>query len=380
MIISSVKQENMILTISSTYRHVYSKARSQNYWQPIQSLDVRQELNAKSEAYSITIMFINSCRIFYKEDSNDRIFQADEPWYLDPELWYNHDSRARPLVCIDWIEVCKHDGRSCSPPYQEAIDEDKGYIFTRYALNKSTVFDAVEFQGASALDAQSKIIGDTSLPLSKSPPQWVKESWNLFNASLARVQYDALDIANGTDRDRENLYVPKMPAWVQSQMCHLFTFQAPKGYNNLGVWPTLGILVLLCTIVLLGWETNNALDEKIKDTGFFGEGRMIGLEWLLIRALKLLYRPQQQAEVSGEPAHVPADGANAEAHPEAISQEAGPSSDTTLQGGRLSSDTRAGSSNEGQAQQEASIAAPLSYGTILADDSTRYSIGSDTDS
>ena len=98
-------------------------------------------------------MFINSCRIFYKEASDDPIFPADRKWPDDPDLWTNNDSRARPLACIDWIEVCTPGG-SCAPPYEDALDVDESYVFTRYALNKSTAYYSIVSRGATGLDAQ----------------------------------------------------------------------------------------------------------------------------------------------------------------------------------------------------------------------------------
>ena len=188
-------------------------------------------------------MFINSCRIFYKEGSSDPIFPADRRWPRNPDLWVNNDSRARPLACIDWIETCTHDG-ACYPHNEDLGEHDENYAFASYALDRSTAYDAVQFQGANSLDAQIKIKDDTSLPLDKD--QWILESWALFNASLARAQYDALDIANGTGWDKDpRYYEQKLPEWAQEHMCGRFTFQLPKGYDNIRILPTLGILAFL---------------------------------------------------------------------------------------------------------------------------------------
>lgn len=260
--------------------HVYSKAPSQNYWQPIPALDIRPEFNTKSKPYSITLLFINSCRIFYKEDFDDPIFPADRRWPGNSGLWTNNDSRARPLACIDWTEVCTQQG-TCAPPYQGDQDENENYVFTRFALNKSTAFHAIEFRGAAGLDAQYKIRGDTSLPLSRDPPQWITESWGLFNASLSRVQYDALDIANGTGWDKEPLYVPKMPSWVQGKLCQIFTFQIPTGWDNIRIWPTIGLLAIPLIFWLMGIETGEKFSEEKKSTGYFGGNKLLGIEWVI---------------------------------------------------------------------------------------------------
>ncbi|KAK3686689.1 hypothetical protein LTR37_019569 [Vermiconidia calcicola] len=209
----------------------------------ISALDIRPELNTKSEPYSITLMFINSCRIYYKEDSDDRIFPADRRWARNPELWTNNDSRARPLACIDWTEVCTHQG-TCVPPYQDDQDGDEHYMFTRFALNKSTAFHAIEFRGAAGLDAQYKIRGDTSLPLSRDPPQWITESWGLFNA---------LALAG----------------------------PIPAGWDNIRIWPTIGLLAIPLIFWLMGIETGEEFSEEKKKTGYFRGNKLLGIEWVI---------------------------------------------------------------------------------------------------
>lgn len=225
-------------------------------------------------------MFINSCRIFYRKGSGDPIFPADKTWPPNPSLWTNNDSKARPLACIDWLEVCTHDGKDCLPPYEETQNNDTNFVFTQYALNKSTAFHAIEFQGANGLRAQEKIKDDTSLPLDEHPPQWIVESWALFNTSLSRIQYDALDIANGTGWDKEPKYDQKMPEWARGKVCRIFTFQLPKGYDNIRIWPTFLIVLIPFALWLMGRETKVEFDEKKKRSGYFDDNKLMGIEWL----------------------------------------------------------------------------------------------------
>ncbi|KAH7410190.1 hypothetical protein DE146DRAFT_341606 [Phaeosphaeria sp. MPI-PUGE-AT-0046c] len=65
---------------------------------------------------TLTIIFISSLRILYEERSDDPLFPADKDYPLpgDPKPWFrNSDPRARPLACLDSIEVCSSDGREC---------------------------------------------------------------------------------------------------------------------------------------------------------------------------------------------------------------------------------------------------------------------------
>lgn len=266
-------------SLHSTYVHVYSKSPEQKYYQPIPELDIREDLKGQSEPYSLTLMFINSCKIFYEEDSHDDIFPADSR-YEDTELWTNHDSKARPLACVDWIETCTHKG-ICLPSYQDAQDGDTNYLLVRLAMNKSTTFDAISSRGATGLDAQTKIKDDISLPLSKNPTQWVEESRALFNTSLARIQYDALDIANGLGSNKEPLYVPQFPKTVQDKMCGVITFQLPKGYDNVLFGPTIGILIIPLVFWAIGFDAKTPFNEKRKANGYFDDLELMGIEWLL---------------------------------------------------------------------------------------------------
>jgi cation diffusion facilitator CzcD-associated flavoprotein CzcO len=132
-------------------------------------------------------MFINTAKVYYSHESDDWIFPARPPEQGEDErLWTNNDSRARPLACIDRIELCTYDG-VCAPPYDtdktkhdgtarhatDRIDNvtDKYYEFARYVLNKSTIYHAIQSRGATGLDAEYKIRGDTSLALSEDPAQ-----------------------------------------------------------------------------------------------------------------------------------------------------------------------------------------------------------------
>lgn len=262
--------------------HVYSKAKIDNYWQPIPDLNIRKALNTESDPYSLTIMFISPCHIFYKEACNDPIFPANLNYPHGSDLWISDDSRARPLACIDWIETCTHDGR-CLPPYEEGENVDEKYVFTRFALNKSTAYHSIKSRGATGLDAQYRVEGDTSLPLSQNPPQWIVESWRLFNTSLSRVQYDALDIANGTDWDKSPLYVQKMPSWAQGRLCHIFTFQLPKGYDNVVIGVEIAILLIPLAAYIMAWQTSEDFSDQKKRSRHFDGLNLIGIEWLVKR-------------------------------------------------------------------------------------------------
>ena len=113
--------------------------------------------------------------------------------------------------------------------------------------------------------------------------QRVVESWALFNASLSRIQYDALDIANGTGWDKEPMYDQKMPEWAQGKVCGIYKFQLPKGFGNIRIWPTFLVLLVPLALVLMGTETKIEFDEENKRSGYFPDHKLMGIEWLFWR-------------------------------------------------------------------------------------------------
>jgi hypothetical protein len=273
---------------SSTYVHTYSKSKTQNYWNPIDALKIRDNLKGKADPYSITIMFINSCRIFYKESSDDPIFPAQR-LYPGTNLWFNDDSRARPLVCIDWIEICRHKGQ-CGPTYNNDLDNDSPkFAFTRLALNKSTAYHAIGSRGAMGLDAQYRIKDEVSLPLTSKHPQWVEESRNLFQTSLSRVQFDAFDIARGAEYDGNKLYESQLPASFDGKLCRLFTFTLPKGYHNVGVTPLVLLLVVPALLILMGLKTSVEFSDERKQSLWFKDSKLLGIEWLYCVVVEWLF-------------------------------------------------------------------------------------------
>nr|OQO18563.1 hypothetical protein B0A51_14522 [Rachicladosporium sp. CCFEE 5018] len=271
----------------STYVHEYGKSWEQNYWHPRAELNIRKGLTTKSKPHALTIMFVNSCRLFYQKASEDSIFPAQT---RRPDgLYANYDSRARPLACIDWIEICTQEGE-CAHPSVADNDMDMPLVFTRYAMNKSTSYDGIFARGASALDAQSRIRGDVSLPLSESPPQWAVESEAIFETSLARIQYDAFDIASGAGSDRLDIYEDTLPPKFRgNKSCKLFTFQLPKGYHNLGfVQMILVQLILPLGVFLLGFETDQDFSAEKQKSGWFKDSKLTYFDWAWVSAGHIL--------------------------------------------------------------------------------------------
>jgi hypothetical protein len=113
---------------------------------------------------TLTIIFISSLRILYEERSDDPIFPADNEYYLpgDPKPWFrNSDPRARPLACINNIEVCSSDERICwniNEPTNNStmIDNTPEFILLYSSLYKTDIYDSLAKRQGLSLLAQKK--------------------------------------------------------------------------------------------------------------------------------------------------------------------------------------------------------------------------------
>ncbi|KIW65559.1 hypothetical protein, variant [Phialophora macrospora] len=219
-----------------------------DYWNPISGLDI---IYPGKDPY-LTIMFISSCRIIYRGACEDHIFPATEEYPPGSSRFRNADPRARPLACIDWNEVCTHDG-VCDSMEEGVEGYGIGYEFTRSAMRQSTTFKAIKARLGNALLANEKVGDYESFRLDRE--QWVLESRALFNTSLARMQFDALDVAIGAGHEKApEFYEEVTPKWAQGKMCGIYKFQLPKEYANINVWALLGIPLLVLLIIGLGRE------------------------------------------------------------------------------------------------------------------------------
>jgi hypothetical protein len=249
-----------------------------NYWTPIDGLRILPELDFKHPGNTyLTLMFISSCRIFYAGRSNDYIFPADQDLINCPGKFCNTDPRARPLACIDWNEICTHNG-ICSPMEEEHEEYGTEFEFTRSALRKSTAFHAIEFRLGNALLAQESVGDYESLPLNSD--QWIAESKSLFNTSLARIQFDALDIATGVGHEKAS-YEPVTPSWARGKLCGFYRFRLPKGYTNINVDATALLFLVIFLLYFLGLEIPWWRFHGEKERWFTENGRWMVFDTIL---------------------------------------------------------------------------------------------------
>lgn len=243
----------------STY--VTSPTNSGIYWEPTDELTY-------PEYSTLTIVFVSSLRILYKEESHDPIFPADEKVVLPGEQksWYrNSDPRARPFACINSIEVCLADGTTCwafNGPSPEETEPKKSIppeFWMMYAsLLKTDIFDSIIKRLGRALLAQKLVSGYFSEALTPDcrgcDEHWVKEIKNLVATSHARTQINAWSIASGEDsKYRNEGYDLVTPRETFGNFCENYKFN-PTGYASIRFAAFVTIICTLPILFILSWD------------------------------------------------------------------------------------------------------------------------------
>ena len=214
-------------------------------------------------------MFISSTHIYHTKRSFDPIFYADEPRYFEglrEPLYYNSNPQARVLACVDKTEVCPPNGKTCwsmTAPVPEKKSPPSAYWLMKWSLENSNTYDSIKWRLGTALLAQESVSQFVSRPLPSN--QWQIEASQLFATSLARIQYDALGIATGEDRQRPG-YVEVTPDEARGKLCDLYKFKTPD-YTNINLIAFIGLNLLAIAIIILSLNasTIGLLPKSEKD-------------------------------------------------------------------------------------------------------------------
>ncbi|KAH7397257.1 hypothetical protein BKA66DRAFT_546298 [Pyrenochaeta sp. MPI-SDFR-AT-0127] len=208
---------------------------------------------------TVTIIFISSLRILYDEHSDDPIFPADEEWDLhgDRKPWFrNSDPRARPLACINTIEVCTGDGSTCWNLYEPtnnatAIDDTPEFILLYSALFKTDIYYSLAKRQGRALLAQKKVSQYFSTALGSDP--WVAEVENWVKISLARTSINAWSVASGEDSVHagKDGFIEKTKGY--GELCGRYKYN-PPGYQSLHFVPLMLVVACLPLTWFLSWD------------------------------------------------------------------------------------------------------------------------------
>jgi hypothetical protein len=222
----------------------------------------------------LTLIFISSLRIYYKKWSDDPIFPADKEIYLEGEKkpWFrNSDPRARPLACINYIEVCLGDGKTCWPmndhlptdASNKTISPPPEFWLMYASLLKTDIYNAIEKRLGRGLIAQSKVSQYFSEALGDH--HWVDEVERLVATLHARTQINTWSIAKGEDSIHEGKdgYILITPEETYGNLCGMFKYN-PPGYASIRFIPLIFILLSFPVFLLIGqkWPWNNDLEAE----------------------------------------------------------------------------------------------------------------------
>jgi hypothetical protein len=229
-----------ILTKSPSAYTTSSTTTVESYWKP------RPELTHPPFS-TLTLIFISSLRIFYKKWSDDPMFPADKEVYLPGERkpWFrNSDPRARPLACINYIEVCLGEGKTCWPmnanlpkdASNKTISPPPAFWLMYASLLKTDVYNTIEKRLGRGLIAQSKVSQYFSEALGDH--HWVEEVERLVATLHARTQINTWSIATGEDSIHEGKdgYTLITPEEIYGNLCGMFKYN-PPGYASIHFVP-----------------------------------------------------------------------------------------------------------------------------------------------
>jgi hypothetical protein len=239
----------------------------ESYWRP------RSELTHPKFS-TLTLIFISSLRIYYKKWSDDPIFPADKEVYLEGEKrpWFrNSDPRARPLACINYIEVCLGDGKTCWPMNDHlptdasntTVSPPPEFWLMYASLLKTDIYNAIEKRLGRGLIAQSKVSQYFSEALGDH--HWVDEVERLVATSHARTQINTWSIAKGEDSIHEGKdgYTLITPEEKYGNLCGMFKYN-PPGYASIRFITLIFILLSFPLFLLLSrkWPWNNGSEAE----------------------------------------------------------------------------------------------------------------------
>jgi hypothetical protein len=207
------------------------------------------------------LILISNFGISYPSERFDPIFTANKTW--DGSWYYNTNWHAGVLGCVERTIVCVPNLSRCMSlralgDLPDAGDEESAVRAMLYfSLVTSGLGHSLGYLGAQALDAQSKLAGDNSLPLAAE--QWKAETQKFFETSLARIQITARNLARGNPEGnlagQKDLMHPKWKG-----MCSRYKFRS-VGYKNISVSRFLGEFLAGMLLIVLSRSGDDEDDE-----------------------------------------------------------------------------------------------------------------------
>ena len=244
----------------------------------------------------VTLLRISSRSMTYPNRREDPVFPARHPFKsIYGSGYINNDTRPAIMGCIDSIEIFDdHNNLTWTLPHYstpraafESVDKlapfetELPLVLLYSALAGSTIYsalsgDAVRERYRYDFEASHRCTYRSCLDLPDD--QWKIEVNRWFEASLARIQANVLDIMRGTgaysDDDHEDY--EGIPPHLRG-ICQMGKFRS-VGWRNVSVWGFLGIILLVAAVTL-------ASNESQDGTLWIQEGarRLFDVLWWTLR-------------------------------------------------------------------------------------------------
>jgi hypothetical protein len=168
----------------------------------------------------------------------------------------NSDPRARPLACINNIEVCSSDEKQCwnmnEPTSNSTIKDDTPEFILLYSsLYNTDIYYSLEKRQGRSLLAQRKVSQYFSKGLGDE--HWVSEVENWVWTALARTSINTWSVASGEDSVHEGKGGFTEMTKNYGNLCGRYKY-GPKGYQSLRFVPILLVALWLPFIWIMSWN------------------------------------------------------------------------------------------------------------------------------
>ena len=211
---------------------------------------------------------IRSGNMTFPHYCSDPVFPAKRYRTWDPtaplglsEGYFNDSMYASVISCQEGVEICNLHTNKCWNPklgwkdpanrlqnlenlkYMKLNERELAFILLETALGDSSI------EWSASLEAVShcNFFDCTDLP----HDQWILEVRRWFEASLAKIQFNVLDIARGTGNQGED-YKDIDPMY--RGICGIVKFKS-NGWRNVNFWGLFSLPGLVCGIFVASLRT-----------------------------------------------------------------------------------------------------------------------------
>ena len=249
----------------------------------------------------MSLITLYSGNMTYPNYRSDPVFPALSPGpspYTQPRKWKSsyHNNRTAPAVlgCIDLTEICDKHLNLCWPAprrssprtilnTQHGVAGSKSElarVLLETSLTDSSICSSLGRRGIGtpALEAESycSYYACNDLP----EDQWKVEVRRWFEASLARIQINTLEVVRGTGNYGDD-YDGIPPGW--RGICQMGKFKS-VGWRNVSVWGFLGLLAIAGGVTVASFKTKE--EELWLVLGARGTVRAFGRAFVSLKSIR----------------------------------------------------------------------------------------------